>query len=62
MRGSRDPISQHEWNIRLTGAIPGARFVEVPGKGHVVMYVATDAVIEPILELARAPEPGLETR
>lgn len=62
MRGSRDPISQHEWNIRLTGAISNARFVEVPDKGHVVMYVATDAVVDPILELARASEPGLETR
>ncbi len=62
LRGARDPISRHEWNVELTAAMPSGRLVEVPRKGHVVMYTATDAVVEPILELARAAEPGLEPR
>jgi pimeloyl-ACP methyl ester carboxylesterase len=62
MRGERDPISRRWWAERLEEAIPAARFVEIPGKGHVVMYTATDAVVDPILELARAPQPGLDPR
>src|SRR3954471_1808725 len=59
MRGERDPISRRWWAERLQEAIPAARFVEIPGKGHVVMYTATDAVVAPIVELARLPQPGL---
>jgi pimeloyl-ACP methyl ester carboxylesterase len=59
MRGERDPISRRWWAERLQEAIPAARFVEIPGKGHVVMFTATDAVVDPIVELASLPQPGL---
>jgi pimeloyl-ACP methyl ester carboxylesterase len=62
IRGARDPISRQEWSEQLVASIPSARLIEVPKKGHVVMYTATDAVVDPILELARAAEPGLERR
>lgn len=62
LRGGRDPISGRRWNLQIRELIPLARFVEVPGAGHVVMFTAPDAVAQPILELARTPEPGLERR
>ncbi|WP_210478833.1 alpha/beta fold hydrolase [Naasia sp. SYSU D00948] len=62
MRGARDPISKHEWNEQLAASIPSSRLIEVPRKGHVVMYTAPEAVVEPILELARAEQAGLEQR
>jgi len=62
LRGARDPISRRWWAERLAEAIPAARFVEVPRKGHVVMYTATDEVVDAIVDLARVREPGLEPR
>lgn len=52
MRGGRDPISRPGWTERLRRIVPGARFVEVPGRGHAVMFAPTDAVAAPIAELA----------
>ncbi|BDZ47624.1 alpha/beta fold hydrolase [Naasia aerilata] len=52
IRGGRDPISRHDWNLQMRRLIPLARFVEIPRKGHVVMYSAPEAVLAPILELA----------
>lgn len=62
MRGGRDPISKQEWNEQIAASIPSARLVTVPRQGHVLMYTAPEAVVGPILELARAPLPGLEPR
>ena len=62
LRGGRDPISRRDWNLQMQRLIPLARFVEIPKKGHVVQWTAPEAVAEPILALAKAPEPGLEPR
>jgi pimeloyl-ACP methyl ester carboxylesterase len=55
IRGGRDPISRRDWNLQMRQLIPLARFVEIPGKGHVVQYTAPRAVLAPILELAGVP-------
>jgi pimeloyl-ACP methyl ester carboxylesterase len=60
LRGGRDPISRRDWNLRMRELLPLARFVEVPHKGHVVMWTAPDTVTEQVLALAAAPAPGLE--
>jgi pimeloyl-ACP methyl ester carboxylesterase len=62
IRGGRDPISRRPWNRQLCELLPDARFREIPRKGHVVMYTATAAVAEEIVEFAGVPQPGLDPR
>lgn len=52
IRGVRDVVSRHDWNLRMTSLAPGARLVELAGGAHVVMYTAPDAVAAVILEHA----------
>lgn len=62
IRGGRDPISRRDWNLQLERLLPLARFVEVPRRGHVVMYTSPEEVMAPILELAGLPVPNDQPR
>jgi pimeloyl-ACP methyl ester carboxylesterase len=56
--GDRDVIvSPNDHARRLAAALPQARLVMLPGVGHMPHYVATDAVVEAIANMASTAHP-----
>lgn len=51
VRGSRDPVATRSWCLRLTAVAPNGRFVEVPGKPHIVQHGAAARTAAGILSL-----------
>ena len=49
VRGSRDPVAARSWCLRLTTVAPNARFLEVPGKPHIVQHGASAPLAAGIL-------------
>ena len=56
--GTRDRLTPVAWGRRLAEQIPGARFTEFPGLGHMLPYEATDAVTSSLLEHLTSSAPG----
>jgi pimeloyl-ACP methyl ester carboxylesterase len=52
VHGSDDPLIPVRNGMRLAQLIPGARYVELEGVGHLVPYEATDRVAE-LIEVPR---------
>jgi pimeloyl-ACP methyl ester carboxylesterase len=50
IRGNRDPVCPHGWVEEVAALIPGARMVEIQGRGHETMvkdgYCAADLIVE----------------
>ena len=53
VRGSRDPVAARSWCLRLTAVTPNARFLEVPGKPHIVQHGAAGPMAAGMLSLIR---------
>ena len=43
VHGSEDPLIPVRNGMRIAQLVPGARYVELPGVGHLVAYEAPDA-------------------
>ncbi|MGO4859550.1 alpha/beta fold hydrolase [Arthrobacter sp. 2MCAF14] len=52
-RGSRDPIAARSWCQRLAAIAPEGRFLEIPGKPHVVQHGAPVRMAAGILAISR---------
>ena len=44
VHGSEDPLIPVHNGMRIAQLVPGARYVELPGVGHLVPYEAPEAV------------------
>lgn len=49
LRGSRDPVAPGPWCEKLAATAPNGRFVEIPGKPHIVQHGAAGATAAEIL-------------
>lgn len=49
VHGTEDPLLPVHNGMRLAQLIPGARYVELPGVGHLVPYEAPDAVLDAVV-------------
>ncbi|GAB3440724.1 alpha/beta hydrolase [Phycicoccus ginsengisoli] len=57
--GSRDRLTPPRHAHRLGELVPGARVVELPGRGHMLMYEATDHVVDAFdTVLSARPDPS----
>lgn len=52
IRGSRDPIAPRDWCEKLAATAPHGRFLEIPGKPHLVQHSGAAGVAAEILRLA----------
>lgn len=52
IRGSRDPVAPRPWCHKLAATAPNGRFLEIPGKPHIVQHGAAAATAAGILALA----------
>ena len=50
VHGADDPLIPVRNGMRLAQLVPGARYVELPGVGHLVPYEAPDEVVEVVAE------------
>jgi 3-oxoadipate enol-lactonase len=50
IHGRDDPLTPIGNGMRLAQLIPGARYVELPGVGHLVPFEAPDAVVDGVLD------------
>ena len=50
VHGAEDPLIPVRNGMRLAQLIPGARYVELPGVGHLVPYEAPDASLAVIAD------------
>jgi pimeloyl-ACP methyl ester carboxylesterase len=50
-RGSRDPVAPRSWCRKLSGIARNGRFVEIPGKPHIVQHGAAARMAADILAL-----------
>jgi pimeloyl-ACP methyl ester carboxylesterase len=41
VRGSRDPVAPRPWCEKLAATAPNGRFLEIPGKPHIVQHAAS---------------------
>ena len=57
--GTADALTPPRDSRRIADLIPGARLVEYPGAGHMLMYERTEAVDALIMEFARECQAGL---
>jgi pimeloyl-ACP methyl ester carboxylesterase len=53
IRGSRDPVAPRNWCHQLTATAPNGRFLEIPGKPHIVQHGAAAQTTAGILALTR---------
>lgn len=53
-RGSRDPVAPGAWCHKLTAIAANGRFLEIPGKPHIVQHGAATRMAAGILALAHA--------
>ncbi|MBT2566998.1 alpha/beta hydrolase [Arthrobacter sp. ISL-85] len=51
IRGSRDPVAPRPWCQKLVAAAPNGRFLEIPGKPHIVQHGAAAQTAAGILAL-----------
>jgi pimeloyl-ACP methyl ester carboxylesterase len=56
--GTADALTPPRDSRRIADLIPGARLVEFPGAGHMLMYERTEAVDALIMEFARECQAG----
>ena len=52
IRGSRDPVAPRAWCEKLAATAPNARFLEIPGKPHIVQHGGAARTAARILEVA----------
>jgi len=52
--GTRDLVTRHSENRAIADAIPQAKFVSVPGAGHMIIWENPDIIVDAIIELAGA--------
>ncbi len=52
VHGAEDPLIPVRNGMRLTQLIPSARYVELPGVGHLVPYEASERTADAVLEVA----------
>jgi pimeloyl-ACP methyl ester carboxylesterase len=50
VHGAEDPLIPVRNGMRLAQLIAGARYVELPGVGHLVPYEAADVVVDVVLD------------
>jgi pimeloyl-ACP methyl ester carboxylesterase len=63
IRGSRDPVAAQPWCEKLAATAPNGRFVEIPGKPHIVQHGGAAGTAEAILDFHRlqtAAQPAVE--
>jgi pimeloyl-ACP methyl ester carboxylesterase len=53
IRGSRDPVAPRPWCRKLAATAPNGRFLEIPGKPHIVQHGAAAPTAAGILALTR---------
>ncbi|MDR6416961.1 alpha/beta hydrolase [Pseudarthrobacter sulfonivorans] len=53
IRGSRDPVASRPWCHKLADTAPNGRFLEIPGKPHIVQHGAATRTAAGILALTR---------
>lgn len=53
IRGSRDPVASRPWCHKLAATAPDGRFLEIPGKPHIVQHGAAASTAVGILALTR---------
>jgi pimeloyl-ACP methyl ester carboxylesterase len=53
VRGTRDRLCPHDWAVRLAGAAPAGRLVELPGAAHMTPQTHPDEVAAIIRSAAR---------
>lgn len=53
IRGSRDPVAPRPWCEKLAATAPHGRFLEIPGKPHLVQHGAATHTAAGILALTR---------
>jgi pimeloyl-ACP methyl ester carboxylesterase len=51
VRGSRDPVAPRLWCEKLTATAPNGRFLEIPGKPHIVQHGAAARTAAGIIAL-----------
>ncbi|MCU1566324.1 MAG: alpha/beta hydrolase [Pseudarthrobacter sp.] len=51
VRGSRDPVAPRTWCHKLTATAPNGRFLEIPGKPHIVQHGAAARTAAGIISL-----------
>jgi pimeloyl-ACP methyl ester carboxylesterase len=51
VRGSRDPVAPRLWCEKLTATAPDGRFLEIPGKPHIVQHGAATSTAAGIIAL-----------
>ena len=61
MVGSRDRLTSPARADQMVRAIPGARLVTLPGRGHMLPLEDADAVTEEIVRAVRRSEPGVSS-
>jgi pimeloyl-ACP methyl ester carboxylesterase len=54
VRGSRDPVAPRTWCQKLVATAPDGRFLELPGKPHMVQHAAAASTAAGILAFAGA--------
>ena len=52
VRGTRDRLCPHDWAVRLAGAAPKGRLVELPGAAHMTVQTHPDDVARLLREAA----------
>ncbi|WP_104046117.1 alpha/beta fold hydrolase [Arthrobacter sp. ZGTC412] len=52
IRGSRDPVAPRNWCEKLAATAPNGRFLEIPGKPHIVQHGGAAGTAASILGLA----------
>lgn len=52
VRGSRDPVAPRTWCHKLTATAPDGRFLEIPGKPHIVQHGAAAHTAAAVIALA----------
>ena len=50
VHGAEDPLIPVRNGMRLAQLVPGARYIELPGVGHLVPYEAPDEVARVVAE------------
>lgn len=52
LRGSKDPVASRSWCGKLAATAPDGRYLEIPGKPHIVQHGAAESTAAGIMALA----------
>lgn len=52
LRGSKDPVASRSWCGKLAATAPDGRYLEIPGKPHIVQHGAAESTAAAIMALA----------